>query len=309
MNHCAKLRSALAVMLCLSFALLSGCKEAVLDFRNAEINHGKIYARAANEPFTGDLTNIMRFKPATDLFEQVRVLKSQVFRSDAPEFLALNVLCDAEVKQGILHGNLVCSNSTTGKPYLNANMKDGIPEGSATLYAPDGVGVVVKVSFKDGLYEGTSEVFSQNGKLVLHQEWRAGKLNGKFEQYALSGSPLVRKATMENGTYNGEEEVFDDKTGKRIAFAQWSQGQLHGKAQQWDTSGQLILDEVYERHVLKEDRLAGQKPASAIAAALSTDSCVEQWTAAHRKVIGQDGLITGDQLQEWDEWCKDGKRP
>jgi hypothetical protein len=38
--------------------LLSGCWGKTLDFRNAEIVHGKIYASGANSPFSGQVTNI-----------------------------------------------------------------------------------------------------------------------------------------------------------------------------------------------------------------------------------------------------------
>jgi len=310
MKHFIKLRPAIATTLCLSVVLLTGCKEAVLDFRNAEVTHGKIYAVAANEPFTGKVTNVTRFKPTADLFEKVRALKGQVFRSEVTEILGQHFLCDIEVKQGIMHGDMTCTQKETGKPYLKASFKDGLAQGTATLYGNDGTSVQAKASFKDGMYDGVSEVFnSQNGKVVIRQELKADKLNGKFEKYDPSGLPLLHRATFTDGLYNGEEELFDAKTGKRIGFGQWSHGQLHGKAQRWDTNGELIVDEVYERHILKEDRLADKKPTGVVAAALSTDSCVEQWTVAHRKAVGQEVMISGAQLDEWEQWCKDGKLP
>lgn len=310
MKHFNKLRAAMAATFCLSVALLSGCKEAVLDYRNAEVTHGKIYAPAANEPFTGKVTNVTRFKPIANLFEQVRTLKGQVFRSDVAEFLGQHILCDIEVKQGLVNGEMTCTHTGTGKPYLKASFKDGLPQGNATLYANDGASVLAKVGFKDGMYDGVSEIFNvQNGQMVLHQEWKADKLNGKFEQHAPSGSHLIRKAAFADGLYNGEEEVFDEKTGKRIAFAQWYRGQLHGKLQRWETNGQTIVDQIYENNLLKEDHLAGQKLAGVIPAALSIDSCVEKWTAAHRQTVEQDAMISGSQLDEWETWCKNGKLP
>src|SRR6218665_1412757 len=47
--------SAVAVAL-----LLAGCSKPVLDWRNAEVNNGLVYAMGENEPFTGNVTNIPR---------------------------------------------------------------------------------------------------------------------------------------------------------------------------------------------------------------------------------------------------------
>lgn len=38
-----------------------------------------------------------------------------------------------------------------------------------------------------------------------------------------------------------------------------------------------------------------------------SDTCVEQWTDAYRKEKGQDTVVTQDQLDEWAQWCTQGK--
>jgi len=38
-----------------------------------------------------------------------------------------------------------------------------------------------------------------------------------------------------------------------------------------------------------------------------TEACVEHWTDAYRKEQGQDTVVTQDQLDEWAQWCKQGK--
>jgi len=38
-----------------------------------------------------------------------------------------------------------------------------------------------------------------------------------------------------------------------------------------------------------------------------TDPCVDQWVDAYRKDAGQDAVVTQDQLDEWTQWCKEGK--
>lgn len=37
--------------------------------------------------------------------------------------------------------------------------------------------------------------------------------------------------------------------------------------------------------------------------------CVDAWTKAYRKEVGQDAIVTQDQLDEWHQWCGEGKKP
>lgn len=38
------------------------------------------------------------------------------------------------------------------------------------------------------------------------------------------------------------------------------------------------------------------------------DQCVAQWVDAYRKDVGQNAAVTQDQLDEWTQWCNEGKR-
>ncbi|QUN44431.1 hypothetical protein KEH56_35140 [Burkholderia cenocepacia] len=40
-----------------------------------------------------------------------------------------------------------------------------------------------------------------------------------------------------------------------------------------------------------------------------SDMCVSIWTAAFHRENGDDAIVTTDQLNEWQSWCKKGKRP
>ncbi|VVE58657.1 hypothetical protein PAN31117_05059 [Pandoraea anapnoica] len=44
-------------------------------------------------------------------------------------------------------------------------------------------------------------------------------------------------------------------------------------------------------------------------ASSAEDACVAAWTAAYRREKGGDALVSMDQLNEWEAWCKSGKRP
>jgi len=41
----------------------------------------------------------------------------------------------------------------------------------------------------------------------------------------------------------------------------------------------------------------------------TSDPCVMSWVAAYRKEAGQDVIVTQDQLDEWQQWCHQGKHP
>lgn len=41
----------------------------------------------------------------------------------------------------------------------------------------------------------------------------------------------------------------------------------------------------------------------------ASESCVSAWTRAHRKNVGPDAVVAADQIQEWETWCSEGKRP
>lgn len=52
-----KIRTCCSAMALMGLLALSGCGKN-LEFRNAEVSNGKIYAHGANEPFDGRVTNI-----------------------------------------------------------------------------------------------------------------------------------------------------------------------------------------------------------------------------------------------------------
>ncbi|WCW56780.1 hypothetical protein KK193_11570 [Pseudomonas aeruginosa] len=39
------------------------------------------------------------------------------------------------------------------------------------------------------------------------------------------------------------------------------------------------------------------------------ESCHNAWITAYRNEIGDDAVVTSEQLSEWDDWCKEGKLP
>ncbi len=41
----------------------------------------------------------------------------------------------------------------------------------------------------------------------------------------------------------------------------------------------------------------------------TSEACVTSWVTAYRKEVGQDVIVTQDQLNEWQQWCQQGKHP
>lgn len=50
-------------------------------------------------------------------------------------------------------------------------------------------------------------------------------------------------------------------------------------------------------------------PALSAPAVSSLDACVEQWADAFRKEEGELAVATVYHLEEWEQWCKEGKQP
>lgn len=55
--------------------------------------------------------------------------------------------------------------------------------------------------------------------------------------------------------------------------------------------------------VAKDDSPVDANPAAA------NGMCLDDWIAAFRKEAGEDAMIGSEQLDEWKDWCSEGKRP
>ncbi|MBU9418073.1 hypothetical protein KTE23_15970 [Burkholderia multivorans] len=68
-------------MIIVASILLAGCKGDVLDYRNAQVVNGKVYAGDANTPFSGKVTNV----PVPDILNNQpgyqRMMQSSVRRT------------------------------------------------------------------------------------------------------------------------------------------------------------------------------------------------------------------------------------
>jgi uncharacterized protein YecT (DUF1311 family) len=42
---------------------------------------------------------------------------------------------------------------------------------------------------------------------------------------------------------------------------------------------------------------------------VKADQCLDAWVQAYRQEEGEDAMVTADQSSEWEDWCRQGKRP
>lgn len=301
------------------FITLSGCgKSKVLDMRNAEYSNGRIYARSANTPFTGLLTNAPP-SAAPALQAAQSLLVNPIAQMRVVETYLVYGLCDIEMKDGIPDGKAICRTTNNNEVTSQFNFREGKVSGKAALTQQmiSGsrlTGTLVAATFKDGRLDGTLEAFSpQTEKLIYHQELEDGIAEGKMVQYSPDGKTVIYRATLRGGLKDGVEEGFDAETGKLNGKAEWKTGKLDGVLQRWDQAGNLVTDQRYHEGVLTEDRLKSPAPNTTqmLTDALegNSTSCVDAWTNAYHKEQGEDALISTAQLDEWAQWCAQGKRP
>ncbi|MDR3413618.1 MAG: toxin-antitoxin system YwqK family antitoxin [Formivibrio sp.] len=326
---------AIAMLAALS---LVACGKSILDYRNAQVINGRIYAGNANTPFTGQLTNVpgklVLGSPSPgevllSSFVQFRnVIRTVGLKVPVAEF----TVCDAQISDGLLDGKTNCNAEQSDIPMLQMAFKKGVLDGKLEYDNPGSKNQVIStVMFKAGLLDSKQEIFSpktqklihvltwkngvpdgeeagfneDSGKQIMHATLVNGKYDGEFIQYAPDGERVIYKATLVQGVKNGDEDQYSPDTGKPVGHGQWSNGIAQGVFRQWDASGKLVSDKTYENGVEVTSASNGQvSPTPA-----SIDACVATWSAAFHKEKGDDALVNYDQISEWEQWCKAGKHP
>ena len=322
---------------------LAACAEKILDFRNAEVSSGKIFSKGENSPFTGKLTNIPFTKiqsaglaPFLPLIATVTGNKgfAELFMVNAIAALMGNsnggLLCNTTIKGGYLNGATDCG--LEGKTVLNLSYKEGTLDGKVQFIDPSIAKEVAQVQLVNGKLEGESKIFdAPSGQLLHTANWKQGVTNGAEERRNKDGK-TVFKGTIVDGKYDGEATAYNDK-GELVLTTLYKAGvgdrnvrpgisDEENCVEDWAlvraSRNQLKGDEaLYSawRQACKQGTRWNSPGAELVkavpspASAASTSQCVDQWTAAHRKEVGSDAMISGQQLDEWEQWCVEGKKP
>lgn len=334
------------ILLWTALVSLSGCKSNVLDYRNAEINNGKVYASGANEPFTGKVTNF----PAKGFLtsQDGRSLVMRTLSAALPKnkgylgaLYSWDNSCDVHVQDGVQDGEAICKPPQSDVPLYQVSFnkgavdslqffdgtpdknnvttigfKNGLPDGKQEVYSPKTHKLVYRTTWANGVLDGDEAGFDEDtGNQTLVARLDHGKYDGDFIQYGPDGKQLLYKVTFIQGAKNGIEQQFYPDTGKPLLYVEWSSGQKNGVSKVWKTNGELDTEEEFRnglsvRFTSAYDRQQASKNVAA-GSNSTTDQCVDSWQAAFRKEKGggDDVIVTSDQINEWADWCKAGKRP
>jgi hypothetical protein len=213
--------------------VLSGCSKP-LDFRNAEIAHGKIYSAGANSGFSGKVTNIPFDKlPADRVYKFTTVISkilTDSFHAYSPVYGGeRGAFCDTNVSDGLVDGETSCRIAESGFP-------------------------VFQFSFRSGQLDGALIVFDlkKNGTKVATAHFANGQLDGASEIYSPNNGKTVHKAAWKDGLANGVEEVFDENTGNLTFSGTTVKGLYDGETSRFSADGKLIEKQSWRNGVLQQ---------------------------------------------------------
>lgn len=196
---------------------LTACGKKILDYRNAVVSGGKIYAGDSDSPYSGKVTNV----PAAIAFHDADALRFILGKLSKRGVSVLaygsSNICDVTVKDGYRNGPVTCHNPDTGVKYFDFDFADGALNGDATIYSDTGSGKpVATATIANGKFDGTLKVFSAQG------------------------GTLLSKMDFKDGD-NQSAEDFDAATGKTIrTYREDGFGQLEGKVLTYTSDGKLM---------------------------------------------------------------------
>ena len=368
-------RIPLAALMAATLLAITGCSKPVLDFRNAEMPDGLIYATGANEPFTGTVTHVPDRFLLGDAKGYAKFVQEAGGDGDAVARMwrfargigSPTFLCDVSARKGYVDGKAICYLPRTDTKLIEAHFSEGRlsgglvyynpdsptqkliagsfdagqPDGTEKIYSPSTGKLVESVSWSDGTYDGDFARYNAaNGKVVLEGAFVGGERDGDWKQYTDDGARLIDRGRYREGQLDGVGEAFDAETGKRVALVdKWIDGKINGERKTWDKDGVLLTDEVYvdgkkvaDKNVkdpsnADSESLEGRlnealtgpvstatpsEDAAALPAPSATlDACVQGWTTANHEAAakaGVDDVASADQIDEWETWCKQGKK-
>jgi antitoxin component YwqK of YwqJK toxin-antitoxin module len=221
-------------------------------------------------------------------------------------------------KKGLLNGSLKYYDfSLSRSPLAEGSFEDGVPDGTQTLYGAKTGRKLAVVNWSKGVQDGKEEVYNDaNGEVIKRLRFKDGKIDGDIVEYSADGKTKLHSVQITNGVKSGDEELYYPD-GKHKEHSEWVDGKINGTVRRWDESSKVSQELTYKdgvqvqteadnvRQALTESALA---PAvSAVVPATNLDACVSAWTVAFRKERGEDAAVAADQLDEWKQWCEQGK--
>ncbi|MCY1392078.1 hypothetical protein D9M71_69390 [compost metagenome] len=203
---------------------------------------------------------------------------------------------------GQLHGQqLTYSRTNSGKQYthIENNFQNGKQDGIFKRYISipntDTIQQDLEILYKnDDTVSGWLRQYSKvDGRLIQEIKLiRAPNDEGKgfYDEYpgTLVPDGLIKK-------YNA---LLDTTTGEEL----WINGvkvDHHSQPQESQESSTHIREEDTPRELYLADSTQ----------AFSSEGCLDAWITAYRKEMGDEAMIVSEQIDEWEDWCSEGKLP
>lgn len=253
----------LPIMLSLIIAL-NGCGEKeILDYRHTEIVNDVVYAKEANMPFTGEVTNYPAtriFANAASYFEHlpspsgdsiyefdsvVQVLEGFLaFGSASPIYSH----CTVSVKNGVLQGRVQCQGTQNGEELRAKLNSEGQLDGELLLSTPSAK-PLLQANFKDGIPDGKLQLYYANGDLQISATLKNGFAVKRFERIYANGNTHQRFNLNDAGNYDGVQHFYF-ANGQLALDLQYSNGLRNGYLKAYYSNGQLKEDSFYKEQQL-----------------------------------------------------------
>lgn len=177
----------------------------------------------------------------------------------------------AQIKYGYLIGSL--------KQYVAAelNYNDGKLDGVQKQY---------KNILHTNIVQQESEINYENGTAV----------SGWFRQFSTPDGKVLQEIKLVRTEEAEDEDFYSGYPGNLVP---------DGVIQSYNPqTGQLEGEERWVNGVRET-----QSSVLSTVAAVSAETCQDAWMTAYRAEVGEEAMITHDQIGEWEQWCAEGKMP
>lgn len=192
---------------------------------------------------------------------------------------------DSEGKQNYVNGQLHGPQMKYG--YIVGSLKQFVAaEENYTDGKLDGVQKHYKNILHTDIVQQQSEIIYQNGTAV----------SGWVRQFSTPDGKVLQEIKLVHTEQAEDEDFFSGYPGNLVP---------DGVIQSYNAqTGELDGEERWVNGV-KET----QSSLISTVAVASAETCEDAWMNAYREEVGEEAMITHDQIGEWEQWCAEGKMP
>lgn len=313
---------------------LAACGSKTLDYRNAQISNGKIFAGDDNRPFSGHLTSLPDQQLRNSQSGLAQIMQFVGLGNQNLHSSASTVFCDVDVKEGYLDGKATCKEAGSGLTRYEMAFTGGALDGDFKVFAPTSDNSVIsEVSFEQGRADGEQKVYNivtrnlvydlhwqrgitvgdqsrfdaGTGKMTFHSHFDdEGKLDGDYVESTPDGI-VFHKLHYVHGQKDGAEDTFDNVAGKPTSHIEWQNDRMNGAYRKWDAGGNLIADDTYRDGTLVPTA-AEQQAASDATAGMAYADCMKKWQRVGM-VLEVHTVSPQEEVAQWEASCQQGKLP